>query len=80
MIGMVSAKILQWCWVGMSKLRGNIIKAVDRWLPSSIPEVWNWTHTTEMLSPQWQGIHKEDGRIRDGSNILTCRNHYPTFF
>jgi len=54
----------------MSKFRGNIIKAVDKWLPQDIPEVWNWKHTTEMLHPDWKNVFNKDGQVHEHSNLL----------
>lgn len=55
----------------MGKFRGNIIKAVDKWLPPESPAAWNWKPTPEMLHPDWKGIFNPFGVIHEGSKILT---------
>lgn len=54
----------------MSKLRGTIIGLVDRWLPTEIPEVWNWKSTPEILRPDWRGVFNEFGQVQEDSHIL----------
>ena len=55
----------------MSKLRENVITAVDRWLPTEIPEVWNWKPTQETLNADWTGVFNSSGHIREDSHLLT---------
>ncbi len=55
----------------MSKLRGNIIKVVGKWLPQVSPDAWDWKPTTEMLHPDWKGMLNKSGVLYEGSNLLT---------
>jgi len=54
----------------VSKFRGTLINAVDRWLPSEKPEVWNWKPTPELLNADWKGVFNKEGQVHEQSNLL----------